>query len=134
VSDATLTILLVEDEPVVRMLLVEEFSEAGFLVIEAGSIAEARNGLRGLDRLSAAVIDRGLPDGNGNDFALELKGTYPELPLVIASGYGSSDPSHSLKDDGAIVQITKPFDPEDIVSVIQDLIAKSSDGTGRSPA
>jgi DNA-binding NtrC family response regulator len=134
VSDATLTILIVEDEPVVRMLLVEEFSESGFSVLEAGSIAEARNAVRGLDRLSAAVIDRGLPDGNGIDLAAELGATYPKLPLVIASGYGSSEPSDALEGDGAIVQITKPFDPEVIVSVIENLISKSSEGTGQSSA
>jgi DNA-binding NtrC family response regulator len=132
VSDATLTILVVEDEPVVRMLLVEEFSESGFSVIEAGSIAEARNAVRGIGRLSAAVIDRGLPDGNGTDLAIELETAYPKLPLVIASGYGSVEPSYSLKGDGAIVQITKPFDPEDIVSVIRNLISKSD--TDQSPA
>ncbi|GAB6063430.1 ATP-binding response regulator [Deferrisoma palaeochoriense] len=80
------TVLFVDDEETIRELAAEALEEAGFRVVTAGSLAEAR---RHLDRpdLVAAVLDQTLPDGRGTGFLPELWGRHPGLPVVLCTGF-----------------------------------------------
>ncbi len=81
-------ILLVEDEPLVRIALSEEITALGFGVEDAGSATEA---LQKLDRapgvIQVAIIDYNLPDRKGDALTAELRTILPELPVVIVSAY-----------------------------------------------
>jgi CheY-like chemotaxis protein len=67
------TVLLVEDEPLVRMLLAEELREAGLSVVEAGDAGEALSFLSATDQIDIVVTDIQMPgDMDGRELARDL--------------------------------------------------------------
>lgn len=83
-------ILVVEDEPLLRMLVVETLAECGCLTVEAGSFAEALKELHKFGgELAGAIIDLGLPDKPGDDLIREIRASRPDLPILLATGYES---------------------------------------------
>src|SRR5271154_973166 len=94
-------ILVVEDEPLIRMFVVDTLEDAGFLVEEAGSATEALAKVGSESPVFAAVIvDVGLPDRPGDSLAAELRTKWAELPIIIASGHDRTALLARFKDDG----------------------------------
>jgi DNA-binding response OmpR family regulator len=98
------TILLVEDEFIIRLEIHHLLSQAGYQVLEAGSSSEA---LRLAEQYSGAVdlllTDIGLPDLIGPELAKILTRWYPKLKTVYMSGY----PSNMLVQDGVLDEGTE---------------------------
>lgn len=116
------TVLLVEDEMLVRMMVVDHLEELGFRVVEAGSAAEARERLAADDgATAAAVVDVGLPDGKGDALAAEIRDQRPGLAIVIASGYGEHDLRERFRGDSRIAILGKPYDPDQLVAALAAL-------------
>jgi DNA-binding response OmpR family regulator len=114
----TRTILLVEDEALVRVATVDALRDLGFRVEAAASAAEALGELGALDgRIDAAIIDLGLPDRAGDALALELRAMLSRLPIVIASGYDDSCLT-GLEDDALIKFLGKPYDSEQLNGIL----------------
>ncbi len=112
--------LVAEDEELVRMFLVENLESMGLRVIQASSSAGA---LAALDRsrsIDVAIIDIGLPDRSGLDLAHELRKRFADLPLIIASGYGSGQLG-SLSQDQRIAYLAKPYDERAVSEVLAKL-------------
>jgi DNA-binding response OmpR family regulator len=109
-KSAPVRVLLVEDEPLIRMIAIEFLEEAGLKVDVAGSANDALNKLRlipgGVD---AVIVDLGLPDRNGGALIPELRSIYPSLPIVIASGQGGADVRKQFKDLSSISFVAKPY-------------------------
>lgn len=81
-------LLLIEDDPLMRMVVAGNLEAVGFRIEEAGSGAEAREiWLRHSQDIRAAIIDIGLPDCRGDQLAGELRMAVPNLPIVLATGY-----------------------------------------------
>lgn len=81
------TILIVEDEFLLRLALADALAESGHDVIECGSILEAVAALAGRQDIDAVITDVDLPGGlSGLDLAKLLKRTRPSLPLWVTSG------------------------------------------------
>ena len=81
-------ILLVEDEPLVRIALSEELTALGFEVEDAGSATEAvQKADRSAGAIQVAIIDYNLPDRKGDALTTELRTILPELAVVIVSAY-----------------------------------------------
>jgi PAS domain S-box-containing protein len=117
--------LVVEDEPLVRMFLVEALSELGYSVVQAAS---AREGMLTAERtrnLDLAVIDVGLPDRSGLQLAADLRASMPTLAIAIASGYGQ-EARGSLRDDPRVVFLAKPFRADALKDALQRLGSASS--------
>jgi signal transduction histidine kinase len=103
------TVLVVEDEQVVRGLIVEVLHEFGYATLEA---ADGPSGLRVLQsdaRIDLLVSDVGLPGLNGRQMADQARETRPELKVLFMTGYaeGAAMPSGFL--DLGMALITKPF-------------------------
>jgi len=112
------TILLVEDEALVRMVTVDALRDLGFRVEEAASASEALDKVGGLDgAIEAAIIDVGLPDRRGDALALEIRETFARLPIVIASGYSDSF-LEGLAGDELVGFLGKPYDSQQLTSVL----------------
>lgn len=121
-SGAATAILLVEDEMLVRMMVVDHLDELGFRVLEAGSAMEAIQQLSAAEgRVGAAVIDVGLPDRKGDALAAEIRKTRHDLPIVIASGYGAQDLEASFGRDPHAAILTKPYEPDQLVAALRQL-------------
>jgi CheY-like chemotaxis protein len=115
------TILLVEDEVLVRMVTVDALQDLGFRVEEAASASEAlgKVGVLG-GRIDAAIIDVGLPDRRGDALALEIRERFARLPIVIASGYSDSF-LEGLDGDALVGFLGKPYDSQQLTSVLDRL-------------
>lgn len=104
-------ILVVDDDQVIRRTLAEQLQLDGeFQVLEAATLAEARQKLKEPDaRCDAILLDVTLPDGDGRDFCAELRKDGLRMPVIMLTG--SDDESDIVKglDAGANDYVAKPF-------------------------
>ena len=86
-SEKRTTILLVEDETLVREVMFETLVWAGYRVLNASTAAEARSMFRRCKRVIGLLLtDVVLPDRNGKDLAEELREICPDLKAILVSG------------------------------------------------
>jgi CheY-like chemotaxis protein len=114
------TVLVVEDEPLVRMMITDALRNAGLYVLEAGSADEALTILKGGATINLVFSDLRMPgtmDGIG--LMKALRKSRPDLKLAVASGYSPDWPSLNLVD----AFIGKPYDVERAVDRIKVLLA-----------
>ena len=117
-------ILVVEDDVLVRSALTINLGDFGYAVEEAGSIGEALDLSRRLgSELGAAIIDMGLPDGDGQRLVLDLRASLPRLPIVIASGRGPDE--IALRADPLLAVVAKPYEVEGIVRMVEAMAGPS---------
>lgn len=105
------TILLVDDEPLIRMVAAEQLEELGYVVIEAGDAREATKVLEADRRIDLLLTDVGLPNGmNGRQLADRARETRPNLPVLFVTGYAEN----AVLNQGHLLPgmqvLTKPFD------------------------
>ena len=118
------TVLVVDDEPTVRMLVSEVLQDLGYTAIEAVDGQAGLKILRSDVRLDLLVTDVGLPGGmNGRQVADAGRAMRPNLKVLFITGYAENAVlSHGHLDPGMHV-MTKPFAMETLASRIKDLIA-----------
>jgi CheY-like chemotaxis protein len=108
-------LLLVEDEPMIRLDAADALRECGFDVDEAGSASEALEVMNDVSRtISGVIVDLGLPDVRGDELAAELRAARPSLPIIIASGYSSNEVRRRFRDDSCTAFVDKPFSADQI--------------------
>jgi DNA-binding NtrC family response regulator len=111
-------ILIVEDEPVVRNLLLSIFTRHKCSVTCATTLAEATVCV-GRESFDLMMLDIRLPDGDGQRF-LEQVATLPERPLVVmVTGYGTIESAVACMRAGAFDYALKPFAPSQIDVILK---------------
>jgi DNA-binding response OmpR family regulator len=115
-----LRVLLVEDDPLVRITLTRGFLAAGFAVLGADSIAEGAR-LAREERPDVAVLDMLLPDGRGVDLA-RLLGDELHMPFVFLTAYGFKEMRAEAAWTGASRYLVKPAPIASIVQAAQELV------------
>ncbi len=127
-AEAGQAVLVVDDEPTVRMLVTEVLEDLGYTAIEAADGAAALKVLGSDARIDLLVTDVGLPGGmNGRQVAEMARVARPGLTVLFITGYAENAVlSHGHLDPGMHV-LTKPFAMETLASRIKELI---SDGGG----
>lgn len=110
------TALLVDDEPLVRMSTAEMLSELGYSVIEAGSAEDALQRVREGLRPNLLVTDHLMPGMNGTDLGLALRKQYPELQILVVSGYANNE---GITPD--LSRLTKPFRSNELAASLANL-------------
>jgi DNA-binding NtrC family response regulator len=118
------TVLIVEDEPVIRLALSDHLQEANFKVFEARSTKEAIEILEAPDRIVDLVfVDVQLPGViNGLGLATWVKGKRPGIRVVLTSGYPEKAKSaHELFENAPFVQ--KPYDFAQVVKTLRAALA-----------
>ncbi len=121
------TVLVVDDEPTVRMLVTEVLEELGYTVIEATEASAGLQVLRSDVRIALLVTDVGLPGGmNGRQLAEAGRTIRPDLKVLFVTGYAE----HAVLDDGQLEPgmhvLTKPFGMEALAGKIRELIGNQS--------
>jgi len=114
------TLLLVEDDPVLRDGLTELFSRDGYQVIRAGSIREAREGLT--DAVQIVVMDVGLPDGDGVSLCREWRAAGETRPILFLTARGEEFDVVRGLDSGGNDYVTKPFRMQELLSRVRVLL------------
>jgi PAS domain S-box-containing protein len=117
-------VLVVDDEALVRMVVVDILAELGFQAIEAEDGVRAMEILRSAAPLSLLITDVGLPNGmNGRQVAEAARQLRAGLPVLFITGYAENAVlSHGHLEAGMQI-VTKPFDVERLKRKIGDLIA-----------
>ncbi|KTT13534.1 histidine kinase [Pseudomonas oryzihabitans] len=120
------TVLVVDDEPTVRMLVVEVLEELGYAALEA---ADASSGLRLLEsdvRIDLLVSDVGLPGGmNGRQMADAARQRRPGLKVLFITGYAENAVVGNGHLEPGMHVMTKPFAMDALAIRIRDLIEGS---------
>lgn len=123
------TILLVEDELLLREGVQEVLEVHGYTVIGAGDGLEA---LEWLEQVSVSLIisDLVMPNMNGVDFVRQVRLQFPELPIIVASGSPGAVMKRlgidSIQVPGATACIMKPFKGSDLVALVERVLAQST--------
>jgi CheY-like chemotaxis protein len=120
--DSRATILVAEDEPAVRELVVRLLEAAGYDVVAAedGSSALELAGSHPVDLVLSDVV---MPGMNGRELARELRIREPELPVLLMSGY--TDQRETTDDGQPIDVLVKPFEREELLGRVGRLLAGS---------
>ena len=115
-------VLVVEDEPHVRMIVTDVLTDRGYTVMEA---ADGHAGLRILEatsRVDLLVTDIGLPGGmNGRQLAEAAQQGHPSLKVLFITGYANGIAVSDLRGQSMQV-ITKPFGMEALVAKVQTIL------------
>ncbi len=117
------TVLIVDDEPTVRMLVTEVLEELGYSAIEAADGVSGLKVLQSDARIDLLITDVGLPGGmNGRQMADAARVTRPMLKVLFVTGYAENAVlSHGHLGSGMHV-LTKPFTMDALASRIKNLI------------
>lgn len=121
-SDRSRRALIVEDEPLVCMMVTDSLEELGFQAIEATTaeqalkLADAEKGT-----LAFALVDLGLPDMPGEQLLARLQEHHPSLPIIVASGKGGHELASSPEDPRKIVVLPKPYSFEQLRTALTKL-------------
>jgi CheY-like chemotaxis protein len=115
----TLSILVVDDEPAFRSLLVDTLSQDGYHVIEAGDGAEAVVALEKAKHVDLVVTDVRMPQMDGISMANELRKTQPWVPIVFITGY----PKDVRSNVPNSYVLSKPFLREDLMRAVHRFMA-----------
>jgi CheY-like chemotaxis protein len=118
------TVLIVDDEPSVRMLVTEVLEDLGYTAIEAADGPAGLKVLQSNVRIDLLVTDVGLPGGmNGRQVADAGRVVRPGLKVLFITGYAENAVLGNGHLEPGMQVLTKPFVMETLASRIKDLIA-----------
>jgi two-component system, OmpR family, KDP operon response regulator KdpE len=118
------SILLVEDDPLLRHAFRLLLEDAGYRVIEAGTAAEAMDCARS-EKPALVLLDLGLPDRPGLEVAREIS-TSPDMSstrVVALTGRVGSRERDACFDAGCSHFFTKPIEPRELLRRLPELLA-----------
>jgi PAS domain S-box-containing protein len=120
------TILVVEDEPVVRSLALRVLESQGYIVYQAPNGAAALEFLvTHPGEVDLVLTDIVMPRLNGRELAERLAETAPDLPVLFMSGYSDDEILHRGVLPGGATLIPKPITPEALSVAVRDRLARS---------
>jgi len=115
-----LTILLVDDEELVRHGTAEMLTEIGHEIVQAGSGAQALRLLRA-GHFDALVSDYLMPGMTGMELAIEARLIVPDLPVLLISGFGDVTDG----DAGDIPRLAKPFRQRELAGALAQVMERT---------
>ena len=116
------TVLVVDDEPIVRMLVTDVLQELGYSAIEAADSIAGLKILQSDVRIDLLISDVGLPGGmNGRQMADAAR---PDLKVLFITGYAENAAVGNGHLDRGMAVMTKPFALEALAARVQEMIAQ----------
>jgi CheY-like chemotaxis protein len=116
------TILVVEDDNIVRMLIVDVLEELEFKVLEADGGEQALQVLQDANKhIDLMMTDVGLPGMDGRELATEARKLRPALPILFASGY-----AESIDVPAGMHVIGKPFSIDQLRDKVKTVLDQNT--------
>ena len=123
-------VLLVEDEPLVRLTQVDILKESEFWVVEAQDADEAFELLKSRPEIDAILTDVDMPGSmDGFEFARLVRQGWPEVAVLVISGKTGPEPG-DLPPNAMFLH--KPIMPDDLIAALQDVMARRPQNSGVS--
>ena len=122
-------LLVIEDETRIAELLVAALARAGFAVDAVGTAADAREALA-LTAYDAAVLDLGLPDGDGLALLAELRRRGSAVPVLVLTARDAVEDRVAGLDTGADDYLVKPFAMAELVARTKALLRRPGHALG----
>ncbi|HUM11397.1 MAG TPA: response regulator [Myxococcaceae bacterium] len=113
------SVLVVEDDPAQRAMLVELISLWGYRTVAVGSAEEAETLLQQAGALEVAVVDVFLPGESGVQLITRLRERFPESVLIGISALSTAATARRCKGIGADLFIGKPLEPGRLAEALQ---------------
>lgn len=123
------TILVVEDEPTQRYLLVDYLARQGFKAIGVTDGAALRRTLR-REELTLVLLDVGLPGEDGISLARYLREHHPCVGIIMVTAAGDTVDRVIGLETGADDYIPKPFEPRELLARIRSVLRRARRATG----
>lgn len=124
------TVLIVDDSPILRAAIKKAVVLAG---VSPDNIRQAGNGQEAIDALDASpadvvLLDLNMPVMDGETFAQTLKetGKHQGTPIIVVSTETNKDRLARMKQLGAVGVLNKPFEPEDLLRIVENEIQGAS--------
>jgi CheY-like chemotaxis protein len=115
------TVLVVEDDWMIREHLVTDLRQEGWAVLEAATGAGALTALREAEKVDLLITDIGLADAlTGWDVAEAFRISHPEIPVVYASG---NPANHHRRVPGSVF-LSKPVATSELTEICRKLLAR----------
>ncbi|MCK9543470.1 MAG: nitrogen regulation protein NR(I) [Novosphingobium sp.] len=125
-----MTVLLVEDDPSIAIVITAALEAEGFKVETCDTVAERDRKLAG-STFSALVTDVKLPDGDGIESLPRVRESHPRLPIIILSAQNTLDTAVRASDTGAFEYFPKPFDIDELARTVRQAVGANA---GPAPA
>ncbi|HST25071.1 MAG TPA: response regulator transcription factor [Gaiellaceae bacterium] len=124
------TVLVVDDEPIVRDVVVRYLEQAGYRTLQAGDGDSAR-ALVERESPSLVVLDLMLPGTDGLALCRWIRAR-SELPVIMVTALGEESDRLAGLELGADDYLTKPFSPRELVARVKAVLRRSSDGAAKA--
>jgi len=124
-AEAGETVLVVEDEPIVRSLVLEVLADLGYQALEATDGPSGLKVLESKQRVDLLVTDVGLPGLNGRQLADHARLVRPDLKVLFITGYAEQAAIASGFLAPGMEMVTKPFAIEDLAIRIREIMERN---------
>jgi len=111
------TVLVVDDEQLIRWALTDRLSQDGYRVIEAGTAADAV--ARSEEGVDLVLLDYRLPDGDGLSVLRKIKQHDPDTLVILLTAFSSVETAVEAMKQGAYHYANKPFNVDEIALVVE---------------
>lgn len=119
-ADEPCTVLVVDDESIVRDVAADMLQALGYEVLVAASGQEARATFRShADRIGLVIVDMNMPEDSGLSVRKDIASVRPEVPVILASGFGEADVAKQVRDGLFAGFLQKPFDLKELGTAVE---------------
>jgi len=129
------TILLADDSPTIRRLVVQTFSDANFEIVE---VSNGDAAIKAVDEVRPSVVlaDIYMPGKNGYQVCTYVRNhpTLGNTPVVLLVGAFDAFDEQSAREVGATANITKPFEPGALIELVTSIMGPESEEVHPAPA
>ena len=124
-SQGTGTVLVVDDEEIVRRFLVSAVGQYGYDAIETANGAEALAAIEKHPEITLVLLDIVMPVLGGSDALAEIKRLRPDLPVLVTSGYNEAEAQRLCAPHASLQFIQKPYTATQLAARIKAVMAQA---------